>query len=72
MSVRISFTNWTGYLPDYKYVGFYNYTKFFGDKVIRNVFVNTMIYGFGSTIFQNIIGLAMALFLNAKFRGRRF
>lgn len=70
--VRISFTNWTGYLPDYKYVGFYNYTKFFSDKVVRNVFSNTVIYGFGSTIFQNILGLAMAVFLNSKFRGRGF
>lgn len=68
--VRISFTNWTGYLPNYKYVGLYNYKKFFGDKIIRNVFSNTIVYGFGSTILQNVIGLAMAMFLNAKFRGR--
>ena len=68
--IRISFTNWTGYLPNYKYVGFYNYQKFFGDRVIRQVFTNTVIYGFGSTLFQNVIGLAMAVFLNGKFRGR--
>jgi len=68
--IRISFTNWTGYLPNYKYVGLRNYQKFFGDRVIRQVFRNTIIYGFGSTLFQNIIGLAMAVFLNGKFRGR--
>lgn len=68
--IRISFTNWTGYLPTYKYVGFYNYAKFFQDKTVKTVFLNTIIYGFGSTIFQNILGLAFAMFLNAKFRGR--
>ena len=68
--VRISFTNWTGYLPEYRYVGFSNYYKFFTDRVIPTVFMNTVIYGFGSTLFQNIIGLLMALFLNGKFKGR--
>lgn len=68
--IRISFTNWTGYLPDFKYVGFYNYKKFFQDPYIKTIFLNTIIYGFGSTLFQNILGLAFALFLNAKFRGR--
>ena len=29
-----------------------------------------MIYGFGSTFFQNVCGLAAALFLNNKFKGR--
>ncbi len=32
--------------------------------------LNTFIYGFGSTILQNILGLAAALFLNNKFKGR--
>lgn len=68
--IRISFTNWTGYLPDYKYVGFYNYAKFFSDKIVKSVFINTIIYGFGSTFFQNILGLALAVFLNSNFRGR--
>ena len=32
--------------------------------------MNTLIYGFGSTLLQNISGLAAALFLNKKFKGR--
>ena len=31
---------------------------------------NTMIYGFGSNNFQQILGLSLALFLNSKFKGR--
>ena len=68
--IRISFTNWNGYSQNYKYIGLGNYTKFFTDKNIWGAFINTIIYGFGSTIMQNVLGLAYALFLNAKFRGR--
>lgn len=68
--IRISFTNWNGYLPQFKYVGLYNYKLIFTDKTMLQVFINTIIYGFGSTIFQNILGLAYAVFLNSKFPGR--
>lgn len=68
MGIRISFTNWTGYLPDFKDVGWANYIKLFTmDQYLVQVLINTIIYGFGSTIFQNIIGLLFALFLNKKF-----
>ncbi|WP_069998679.1 carbohydrate ABC transporter permease [Cellulosilyticum sp. I15G10I2] len=68
--IRISFTNWNGYSQAYKYIGLDNYIRFFKDKNILQAFVNTIIYGFGSTLFQNVLGLAYALFLNSKFRGR--
>jgi len=68
--VRISFTNWNGFLPDYDYIGWANYREFFSDQFIARTFRNTIIYGFGSTLFQNIIGLSLALFLDTKFRGR--
>lgn len=68
--IRISFTNWNGYSQHYKYIGLNNYIKFFTDQNILGAFINTIIYGFGSTIMQNLLGLAYALFLNAKFRGR--
>ena len=68
--IRISFTNWNGYLPDYDYVGFDNYKNLVSDQWVRNVLVNTIIYGFGSTIIQQVVGLSMALFLDSKFRAR--
>ena len=68
--IRISFTNWNGYSQAYKYIGFDNYIRFFRDKNILQAFINTLIYGFGSTFFQNVLGLVYALFLNSKFRGR--
>ena len=42
----------------------------FKDKVFVSSLRNTLIYGFGCTLFQQIIGLALALFLNSKFKGR--
>ena len=68
--IRISFTNWNGYLPNYSYVGFTNYTNMLSDQWFLNVFRNTIIYGFGSTIIQQIVGLSLALFLDSKFKAR--
>jgi len=70
--VRISFTNWSGFLPDYDFVGLHNYRQLFTDERVRETFINTIIYGFGSTLFQNILGLALAIFLNGKFYGKGF
>ncbi len=68
--IIISGTNWNGYSQTYKNVGFRNYINLFKDKNVGIALINTLIYGFGSTLLQNIIGLALALFLNSKFRGR--
>lgn len=68
--VQLSFTNWNGYSQTYKMVGITNYTRMFTDKNVYRAFVNTIIYGAGSTILQNVLGLALALLLNQKFRGR--
>lgn len=69
---KIAFTNWNGYSQDYKYVGFQNFIDMFKDVNVKTSLVNTLIYGFGSTIFQQILGLAYAVFLNKAFRLRTF
>jgi raffinose/stachyose/melibiose transport system permease protein len=69
--VRISFTNWNGYSPDFDYVGLEKYHYMFTDMKTQRTIVNTLIYGLGSTLFQNIFGLAYALFLNTQLRGKR-
>jgi raffinose/stachyose/melibiose transport system permease protein len=53
-------------------VGLDNYKKIFTDPKVITAFKNTIIYGFGSTILQNLLGLSFAMFLNQKFRGRSF
>ncbi len=68
--IRISFFKWNGYGKTMKYIGFDNYLKAFSDKYFFGTVRNTLIYGFGSTFFQNVLGLSSALLLNQKFRGR--
>lgn len=65
-----SFTNWDGYSQTFKWIGWSNYRRMFADPDVARVIRNTFIYGLGSALFQNIIGLAYALFLNQRIRMR--
>lgn len=65
--INISFTNWNGYSQNYSYVGFDNYRKMVTDPQVWTSFRNTLIYGFGSTLIQTILGLALAMLLSSKF-----
>ena len=68
--IYLSITNWNGYSPSYKFVGLKNYARMLTDENVHTAFVNTIIYGFGSTLVQNVLGIAFAVLLNKKFRGR--
>lgn len=68
--IYLSITNWNGYSPSYKFVGLKNYARMLTDENVRTAFVNTIIYGFGSTLVQNVLGIAFAVLLNKKFHGR--
>lgn len=68
--IFLSFTNWNGYSQTYKMVGVNNYVRMLSDTNVHRAFLNTIIYGVGSTVIQNVLGLGLALLLNQKFRGR--
>lgn len=68
--VFLSFTNWNGYSQNYSMVGISNYIRMLSDSNVHRAFMNTIVYGFGSTILQNILGLVLALYLNQKFFGK--
>ncbi|MEC0210049.1 sugar ABC transporter permease [Paenibacillus ehimensis] len=68
--VRISFTNWDGFSQNYSWIGFDNYKRLFTDENIGLVVKNTFIYGFGSTLLQNVIGLLYAILLNQNIKTR--
>ena len=68
--LKFSFTNWNGYSAKYSFVGLENYRYMFTDARTYKVIINTLIYGLGSTLFQNILGLAYALLLNTNLKGR--
>lgn len=69
-AVYLSFFRWNGYSVNKVFVGLDNYKQMFSDGVFLSSMKNTLLYGFGSMIFQQIIGLVLALFLNSKFKGR--
>ena len=71
-ALRVSFFKWNGYSQKMKFIGLKNYSSLFSDKVFWRSTVNTFIYGFGSTLLQNIMGLSAAIFVNKEFKGRNF
>ena len=68
--IRVAFTDWNGYSQHYNYVGWENILYLFQDKNVWTAGKNTLIYGFGSTIFQQLLGLAYALILNKQIHAR--
>lgn len=69
-AIYISLIKWNGYSQTKEFIGISNYIALLNDANFRTAFFNTILYGFGCTILQNILGLAFALFLNSKFKGR--
>lgn len=68
--VLLSLTNWDGFSPDRAFVGIQNYLRLFEDPNFRTALGNTFLYGVGSTILQQVIGLGLALALDRHVRGR--
>ena len=68
--VLLSLTNWDGYSPDRSFVGPANYLRLFEDPNFRTALGNTFLYGVGSTVLQQVIGLGLALALDRQVRGR--
>ncbi len=67
LGLNISFTNWNGYSQKFSYIGLENYRDMFTSRSMWTAFRNTIIYGFGSTALQTVLGLAFAMLLCEKF-----
>ena len=68
--IYLSFFKWNGYSVKKDFIGVQNYISMFNDKTFVSSLRNTLLYGFVCTFLQQVIGLAMAVFLNTKFKGR--
>lgn len=66
--IRISFTDWNGFSQTKNWVGLQQYKRMFTDPDTWLVVKNTLLYGLGSTFFQNVLGLLYALLLNQSIR----
>lgn len=72
MSFFYSLTNWSVYNTNLRFVGLANYQQLFNDtKTIASI-TNTVKYAILITVFQNIIAILLAVFLNKKMRGANF
>ncbi|MBP3039064.1 sugar ABC transporter permease [Bacillaceae bacterium Marseille-Q3522] len=65
--IRLSFTDWNGFSQSFHNIGLQNFQDMLADPYVKRALLNTLIYGFGSTLFQQILGLGYALLLNNKF-----
>jgi len=68
--VILSFQQWNGFSPKTTFIGLDNYAQLFTDANFGTAMLNTFVYGIGSTLFQQIFGLGLALLLDSKLRGR--
>ena len=70
LGAQISLTNWNGYSQKSTFVGLRNYIQLFQSTMLTKAVGNTLIYGFGSTVIQTLLGLLYAVLLNKSFFGR--
>jgi raffinose/stachyose/melibiose transport system permease protein len=70
--IQLSFTDWNGFSPARDFIGFENYARLWADGNFRVALLNTAIYGIGSTVLQQVIGLLLALALDRPSRTRKF
>ncbi len=68
-SFRYSFTNWNGFNPNYKFIGFDNFAKVFSDPNFFTAIINTAIWMVAALVLPTLLGLALALLLNTGLRG---
>ncbi|HFG8933626.1 sugar ABC transporter permease [Corynebacterium striatum] len=71
-NIRLSFFNWNISSPTSTFVGFQNYAEWFSRDDTKVIASNTVIFTFFAVIGSLILGLALALLLNQKLRGRNF
>ena len=62
--VMLSTTNWDGYSPAYSSAGWSNYQRLLSDPNFHKAVINTFIFGIGSTLIQQVVGLFLAILLD--------
>jgi raffinose/stachyose/melibiose transport system permease protein len=64
-----SFTNWDGLNP-WHVTGIDNYVKFFHDAQALRAVLNTVLLAAASAVFENVVGMLLALALNGRLKSR--
>ena len=69
-AARMSFYRWKGFGPMVDFVGLRNYVLVLTDEVFTDAVVHNFVIVFASILVQLPLGLALALLLNRRIRGR--
>lgn len=69
MSLWYGFTDYALLEPPV-FIGLENYRELWGDAMLRRTVVNTLVYGAGSVGLGTVAGIALALLLHERVRGR--
>ncbi|WP_235504475.1 sugar ABC transporter permease [Nostocoides sp. Soil756] len=69
-NIRLSFTDWNISAPVANPVGFSNYIEWFGREDTRKVLSNTLIFTVATVGISMGLGLALAMLLDQRLRGR--
>src|SRR5262249_1802695 len=71
LAIKMSLYNDVLYKPkDYRFIGLGNYLRLIDDPVFWLSLWNSVVWVFGSVVFQFVAGFAAALLLHQAFRGR--
>ena len=68
--IHLAFTDWDGISRTYNYVGLKNFINLFKDQSILGSIKNTLVFAIVYTSLNNILALALAVFLSKKIRGK--
>lgn len=70
-TILFSFTDASlGTIDDWRFVGFENFAWLAGDPVFWKALVNTIVFTLGSVTIETVIGVVIALVINAHMPGR--
>lgn len=69
-NIRLSFTDWNISSPIAHGVGFSNYVEWFGRDDTRVIVRNTVVFTVTTVVVSMVLGLALAMLLDQKLRGR--
>lgn len=69
-NIRLSFTDWNISSPLASGVGLANYVEWFGRADTRTIVRNTLVFTVATVAISMVLGLALALLLDQRLRGR--
>lgn len=66
-----AFTDWDGLNPNWDWIGLSNFERLFNDPQAMRALRNTLLLALVTTIFENVIGLLLALAVNSRIKSRQ-